>query len=110
MTCWPDEIPDQSGRTFVVTGANGGLGEMTTRVLPAKEATVVMACRDVDKAQVIAGQVGGDVRVAELNLADLHSVRGFASQQGGFDVLIDNAGLMNIPLAAPRTASKPNSV
>ncbi|TDH50282.1 SDR family NAD(P)-dependent oxidoreductase [Mycobacterium eburneum] len=102
MAWTPDEIPDQSGRTFVVTGANGGLGEITTGVLADKGATVVMACRDVAKAQTLASRIGGDVRVARLDLADLDSVRAFAAQQGEFDVLINNAGLMNVPFS--RTA------
>jgi NAD(P)-dependent dehydrogenase (short-subunit alcohol dehydrogenase family) len=98
MAWQPSEIPGQHGRTFVVTGANGGLGEVTTRVLAGKGATVVMACRNVAKAQQIADRIGGDVRVAALDLADLASVREFAAAQTGFDVLINNAGIMNIPL------------
>ena len=95
----PRQIPDQSGRTFVVTGANGGLGEITTRVLADKGATVVMACRNAAKAKAIADGIDGDVRVAALDLADLDSVREFASLQDEFDVLINNAGLMNIPFS-----------
>lgn len=99
MDWTPAEIPDQRGRTFVVTGANGGLGEITTRVLADKGASVVMACRNVTKAQVIADGIKGDVRVAALDLADLASVHEFASQQGDFDVLINNAGLMYVPFS-----------
>jgi NAD(P)-dependent dehydrogenase (short-subunit alcohol dehydrogenase family) len=102
MAWTPDEIPDQHGRTFVVTGANGGLGEIATRVLVDKGADVVMACRNVAKAQQIAARIDGEVRVAALDLGDLGSVREFATQQTGFDVLINNAGIMNIPLS--RTA------
>jgi NAD(P)-dependent dehydrogenase (short-subunit alcohol dehydrogenase family) len=91
------EIPDQHGRTFVVTGANGGLGEVATRALVGKGAAVVMACRNVDKAQQIAESIDGDARVAALDLANLDSVREFAAGQTGFDVLINNAGIMNIP-------------
>jgi len=99
MTWQPEQIPDQHGRSFIVTGANGGLGEITTRVLAAKGATVLMACRNVTKGRQIAATVEGDVQVAELDLADLESVRRFASQQPAFDVLINNAGLMNIPFS-----------
>lgn len=102
-TAWqPADIADQSGRTFVVTGANGGLGEITTRVLASKGATVVMACRNVAAAQAVANRIDGDVTVAALDLAELSSVREFASAQSDFDVLINNAGLMNIPFS--RTA------
>ncbi|WP_278266107.1 oxidoreductase [Nocardia sp. AG03] len=102
MAWKPTDIADQSGRTFVITGANGGLGTETTRVLAGKGATVIMACRNAAKAQPIAEAIPGDVRVATLDLADLASVRAFAEQQGEFDVLINNAGLMNIPFS--RTA------
>ncbi|MFE1597031.1 oxidoreductase [Nocardia sp. NPDC058705] len=102
MAWKPTDIADQSGRTFVITGANGGLGAETTKVLAAKGATVIMACRNASKAQPIADAIDGDVRVAALDLADLASVREFASQQGEFDVLINNAGLMNVPFS--RTA------
>ncbi|MEV6661726.1 oxidoreductase [Nocardia fluminea] len=102
MAWKPTDIADQSGRTFVITGANGGLGAETTKVLAGKGATVIMACRNASKAQPIADAIPGDVRVAALDLADLASVREFAAQQGEFDVLINNAGLMNIPFS--RTA------
>ncbi|MFD4431293.1 oxidoreductase [Nocardia sp. NPDC058497] len=102
MAWKPTDIADQSGRTFVITGANGGLGTETTKVLAGKGATVIMACRNAAKAQPIADAIPGDVRVAALDLADLASVRAFAEQQGEFDVLINNAGLMNIPFS--RTA------
>ncbi|VFA94437.1 Uncharacterized oxidoreductase SAV2478 [Nocardia farcinica] len=98
----PTQIPDQTGRTFVITGANGGLGAETTKVLADKGATVVMACRNVAKAQQVADGIAGDVRVAELDLADLASVRAFAERAEEFDVLINNAGLMYIPFS--RTA------
>lgn len=92
------DTPDQHGRTFVVTGANGGLGEVVTRALAAKGATVVMACRNTAKAQQIADGIDGDIQVAALDLGDLASVRDFAGRQGGFDVLVNNAGIMNIPM------------
>ncbi|MDQ2627150.1 MAG: oxidoreductase [Actinomycetota bacterium] len=91
------DTPDQRGRTFVVTGANGGLGEVVTRTLAAHGATVVMACRNTAKAQQIADGIEGDVTVAALDLGSQASVRDFAAQQGGFDVLVNNAGVMNIP-------------
>ena len=97
MSWQPADIPDQHGRTVVITGANGGLGEVTTRVLAAQGAAVVMACRNTAAAQRIADTIDGAVTVAALDLADLASVRAFAAARDGFDVLINNAGLMNIP-------------
>ncbi|VFB01678.1 oxidoreductase [Nocardia cyriacigeorgica] len=99
MAWKPEQISDQTGRTFVVTGANGGLGVETTKVLASKGATVVMACRNTAKAQEIADRIDGDVKVAPLDLADLSSVREFAENCGEFDVLINNAGLMNVPFS-----------
>lgn len=99
MAWKPEQISDQTGRTFVVTGANGGLGVETTKVLASKGATVVMACRNTAKAQAIADRIDGDVKVAPLDLADLSSVREFADNCGEFDVLINNAGLMNVPFS-----------
>ncbi|MBO0883174.1 MAG: SDR family NAD(P)-dependent oxidoreductase [Mycobacterium sp.] len=102
MSWHPDQIPDQSGRRFVITGAAGGLGAQTTRVLAGKGATVVMACRNTTKAEQVASHIDGDVRVEALDLADLGSVRKFADQAEPCDVLINNAGLMRVPFA--RTA------
>jgi NAD(P)-dependent dehydrogenase (short-subunit alcohol dehydrogenase family) len=97
MAWRPSQIPNQHGRTFVVTGANGGLGEVTTRELAASGATVVMACRNIEKAQQISDRIDGDTRVTALDLGDLASVRSFADGQTAFDVLINNAGIMYPP-------------
>jgi NAD(P)-dependent dehydrogenase (short-subunit alcohol dehydrogenase family) len=96
------DVPDQTGRTIVVTGANGGLGEATARALAARGASVVLACRNLDKAEAAAARMTGDVTIRKLDLADLSSVRAFAGQSGSVDVLVNNAGVMAIPLT--RTA------
>lgn len=85
--------------TYVVTGANGGLGEVATRRLAATGGRVIMACRDAAGAQRIADGIDGDVTVAALDLADLDSVRTFADTVGEVDVLLNNAGLMHVPLS-----------
>lgn len=102
-------MPDQSGRTFVVTGANSGLGLHTAKALVAKGAHVVLACRDAAKADAAREEVQGEAatgtsEVRLLDLSDLHSVRAFASDLGDrpVDVLINNAGIMAVPLG--RTA------
>ncbi|RMI32971.1 oxidoreductase [Nocardia stercoris] len=99
MTWKPSQMPDQSGRTIVITGANGGIGAHTTRALADRGATVIMACRNTMAAQSVANSMQGDVRVAALDLADLSSIREFADKTGPIDVLINNAGLMNIPFS-----------
>jgi len=91
------DIPDQTGRTIVVTGANSGLGERTAAALAAHGATVVLACRNTDKGAAAAARMTGDVSVRELDLADLASVRRFAEQTGEVDVLVNNAGIMAVP-------------
>ncbi|WP_405179472.1 oxidoreductase [Nocardia sp. NBC_01377] len=103
MTRWDaSNIPDQTGRTFIVTGANSGLGAVAARALAGAGAEVVLACRNVDKGAAVAAAIGPRARVARLDLADLASVREFASSVDAADVLINNAGVMAVPLA--RTA------
>ncbi|WP_067670058.1 oxidoreductase [Nocardia miyunensis] len=92
------DIPDQSGRTFIVTGANSGLGAVTARALAGAGAQVVMACRDEVKARAVADTIGERAQVRRLDLADLDSVREFAESVGPTDVLINNAGVMALPL------------
>jgi NAD(P)-dependent dehydrogenase (short-subunit alcohol dehydrogenase family) len=91
------DIPDQAGRTFVVTGANSGLGAATVRALTARGAHVVLACRKAKKAQAVAAAIDGSTEVRPLDLADLSSVRAFAADCGNVDVLINNAGVMAVP-------------
>ena len=92
------DLPDQTGRTFVVTGANSGLGRATTAALAAAGARVVMAVRDPDRGAEAARRIGGAVEVRLLDLADLASVRRFAAEwQGDLDVLVNNAGIMAVP-------------
>ena len=92
------DIPDQTGRTFVVTGANSGLGLATTRALAAAGAHVVLAVRDLARGEAAAAGIPGSTEVRRLDLADLASVRAFAGAwDGTLDVLINNAGVMNLP-------------
>jgi NAD(P)-dependent dehydrogenase (short-subunit alcohol dehydrogenase family) len=91
------DIPDQSGRAVVVTGANSGLGAVTARQLAAHGASVVLACRNTSKGAAAAATMTGDVTVRALDLADLASVRAFAADTGEIDVLINNAGVMAVP-------------
>jgi NAD(P)-dependent dehydrogenase (short-subunit alcohol dehydrogenase family) len=109
MAPWTSaDIPDQTGRTIVVTGANSGLGLAAARALVAHGADVVLACRNTDKGEQAAAAitqagstrdgVPGTATVEELDLADLASVRKFAARlDGPVDALINNAGLMAIP-------------
>ncbi|MFJ4467067.1 oxidoreductase [Streptomyces sp. NPDC089424] len=98
-----DALPPQTGRTVIITGANSGVGLETTRALAAAGAHVVMAVRDLPRARPIAERLPGSTELRRLDLADLASVREFADSFGGpVDVLINNAGVANVPLG--RTA------
>uniref|UniRef100_UPI003D8C0BB2 oxidoreductase n=1 Tax=Gordonia sp. B7-2 TaxID=3420932 RepID=UPI003D8C0BB2 len=103
MSDWASaDIEDQTGRKFVVTGANSGLGAQTAKALVRAGAEVILACRNTAKADVVAAELGSKATVAQLDLADLKSVRAFADAFDGADVLVNNAGLMAVPLS--RTA------
>jgi NAD(P)-dependent dehydrogenase (short-subunit alcohol dehydrogenase family) len=98
MTKWTAaDIPDQTGRTFIVTGANSGLGASTARRLARAGASVVLACRNLAKGEAAAATMPGEVEVRQLNLADLASVRAFAEGVEHVDVLVNNAGVMAVP-------------
>lgn len=92
-------FPRLDGQTFVVTGANSGLGRVSAGSLAAHGAHVVLAVRSRDRGEAAAEAMAGSVEVRELDLADLSSVRAFASGfTGPVDVLINNAGIMTPPL------------
>ncbi len=100
------DVPDQSGKCFIVTGANTGIGLEVARVLATKNARVLLACRDASKAQAAIASIGaGDMAHLPLDLADLASVKAAAQIAFGevrIDGLINNAGVMFPPLT--RTA------
>jgi NAD(P)-dependent dehydrogenase (short-subunit alcohol dehydrogenase family) len=91
-------IPDQAGRTAVITGGDTGLGYQTARALARRGATVVLACRDTAKAARAAEQIGQGTQVVALDLACLASVRDAAAQLrsriASIDLLINNAGVL----------------
>jgi NAD(P)-dependent dehydrogenase (short-subunit alcohol dehydrogenase family) len=94
------DIPQQDGRTFVITGANSGIGLEAARALGAAGAHVVVACRDTSKGEHAVAELDGDFDVRRLDLADLSSVHAFADALDcDVDVLINNAGVMAVPRA-----------
>ena len=96
------DLPDQTGRTVIVTGANSGLGAATAQALAEHGARVVLACRSVAKAEAVAARLPGEPEVRRLDLADLASVREFAAGIERADVLVNNAGVMAVPLRRTR--------
>ena len=100
------DVPDQQGRTAVVTGANSGIGFEAAAVLAQRGAVTVLACRDTGKAERAAARLPATapqakVSVVRLDLASLDSVRAAAGQirasHERLDLLINNAGLMMPP-------------
>ena len=104
------DVSDQSGKCFIVTGANTGVGFEAARVLAARGARVLLACRDKAKAEAAMARIGrstpgADVAFLPLDQADLGSVRAAAeraAQEPRIDALINNAGVMRPPLTRTR--------
>jgi NAD(P)-dependent dehydrogenase (short-subunit alcohol dehydrogenase family) len=100
------DIPDLSGKTAIVTGANSGLGFETAKALAEHGASVILACRDRARCEGAAQRLRNLAPAARLepmmlDLADLDSVRGFAAAFGEshdtLDILVNNAGVMAPP-------------
>ncbi|XP_017206915.1 retinol dehydrogenase 12 isoform X2 [Danio rerio] len=94
------------GKTVVITGANTGIGRETAKDMAYRGARVVMACRDLIRAEDAAEYIrrctgNGNVVIRHLNLASLYSVREFAKEfiatEERLDILINNAGVMMCP-------------
>lgn len=104
------DVPDQSGKTIIVTGANTGIGFEAAAVLAAKGARVLLACRSRDRAEAAMARIrqatpSADLAFLPLDQADLASVRAaaeLAAKEPRIDVLLNNAGVMMPPLT--RTA------
>jgi NAD(P)-dependent dehydrogenase (short-subunit alcohol dehydrogenase family) len=101
-----DDMPDQSGRTVLVTGANSGLGLASAEALARKGAHVLMGCRNPERAEAAQARVaevatGPEPTTVALDLADLASVRAAAAEVDGsverLDALLNNAGVMAVP-------------
>ncbi|MBM7772640.1 protochlorophyllide reductase [Actinokineospora baliensis] len=96
------DVPDLTGKTALVTGANSGLGLRTAQLLSEHGAHVLMACRSVERGRAALRTVTGAAELLELDLADLASVRAAAEQVrertgDRLDVLVNNAGVMVPP-------------
>jgi NAD(P)-dependent dehydrogenase (short-subunit alcohol dehydrogenase family) len=93
-----EDLPHLAGRTAVVTGANSGIGRAAAQELARAGAHVVLAVRDTAKGEAAAAGMPGAVETRALDLADLDSVRAFASAwEGDLDLLVNNAGIMAVP-------------
>ncbi|MEQ1738033.1 MAG: SDR family NAD(P)-dependent oxidoreductase, partial [Rhodoglobus sp.] len=101
----PRSLPSQSGKTFVVTGGNAGVGYFTSEQLAGAGGRVILAARNRDKAEAAMGSIrsritGAEVEFVQLDLTSLDSVRAAAdelSARGPIDALVNNAGLVISP-------------
>ncbi|WP_298023783.1 oxidoreductase [uncultured Parasphingopyxis sp.] len=92
---------DLAGKTAIVTGGYSGIGLETVRALAAKGVQVIIPARNIPKAKEALADVEGDVRIEEMDLADIPSVRAFGDKMleelESLDLLINNAGVMACP-------------
>jgi len=96
------DVPDQSGKTIFVTGANTGIGFEAAKVFAGKGARVLLGCRNAEKGRAALARIadahpGADIELVEIDLADLASVSNaaeIASKEPKLDVLVNNAGVM----------------
>lgn len=103
-----NNIPDQSGRVIIITGANSGLGAEASKILAQKNATLILAARNLEKGQKTLSEIlkknkNAKVELLELDLASSSSIKLFAEKfqqkYNHLDVLINNAGVMACPFA-----------
>lgn len=100
------DVPEQSGKCFIVTGANAGIGFETARVLAARGARVLLGCRAKERAEEAITRIkrltpNANLAWLPLDLGDIEAVRaaaGTVSDEPRIDALINNAGIMNPPL------------
>jgi NAD(P)-dependent dehydrogenase (short-subunit alcohol dehydrogenase family) len=99
------DVPDQTGRTFFVSGANTGIGFEAAKVIASRGGRVLLGCRNPDKGEAALVRIadahpGADIALVDLDLADLASVTeaaGIVAREPRLDVLINNAGIMMNP-------------
>lgn len=87
-----------SGRTALITGASRGIGAGIARAMAAAGARCLLAARDLEACTALAGELGGGARAIACDVAEESQVEalfaGIAAQEGGFDILINNAGVI----------------
>ncbi|MEI2785283.1 MAG: SDR family NAD(P)-dependent oxidoreductase [Candidatus Nanopelagicales bacterium] len=104
------DIPDQSGLTFLITGATSGLGLESAIAIAAAGGDVILAGRSEQRLAAAQERIPQPTRTLTVDLADLASVRDAAASVDHLDVLMNNAGIMAPPWDARRTGSRPRSV
>lgn len=103
-----ENVPDLTGKVFLVTGASSGIGFEAAKEFARKGARVILACRNLDKAQAALSKIraeipNADAETMQLDLTSLKSIRqfaaGFKAKYSRLDVLLNNAGIMMVPYA-----------
>ena len=95
----PADLPSLDDRTVVITGATSGIGRAAAIELSRAGARVVLAVRNTQRGEQVAAELANPAEVMHLDLTDLTTVRAFANRwDGAIDILIDNAGVMAVPL------------
>ncbi|MCY3414244.1 MAG: SDR family NAD(P)-dependent oxidoreductase [Candidatus Heimdallarchaeota archaeon] len=107
MSKWNDQdIPDLTDKVIIITGANSGIGFENAKQFAQKNATVIMACRNVEKGEaalvdILTKQSNANVVLMELDLASLKSIKDFTQKfcdhYDRLDILLNNAGIMMVP-------------
>lgn len=101
-----NNIPNQAGKTILITGASSGLGKEATRILAEKDARIIMAVRNTQKAEKVADEIrkatpSAKIEIKQLDLTSLSSIKSFSEEMLAntekLDVLINNAGIMMCP-------------
>jgi len=99
-------VPDLTGKVIVITGATSGLGFEDAKVFAQKGATIILACRNMDKAKktlakILKKQPNAQVEIMKLDLTSLDSIHKFATEfkekYDRLDILVNNAGIMMVP-------------
>ncbi len=112
------DIPDQKGRTVIVTGGNSGIGYEAALALAGRNASVILTVRSAEKGQQAVQKIrqrypSADVKLMTLDLSDLKSVHNFAdaflADYDRLDILINNAGVMALPRFEPLTVLRCSS-
>ncbi|XP_043066423.1 retinol dehydrogenase 11-like isoform X2 [Drosophila bipectinata] len=97
---------DETGKVFIVTGANAGIGKETVLEIAKRGGTVIMACRNMEKAnqareEIVSATNNPNIFVRKLDLSSMDSIRqfaeGFKKERDSLHVLINNAGVMGLP-------------
>ena len=104
-------IPDLTGKIFIVTGANSGIGFEATKAFAMKNAKVIMGCRSLERGQIAKDKILSEYQTADLDiilldLMDFDSINAFSSEiiskYPKIDILLNNAGIMTVPYGSTK--------